>query len=121
MSVAIAPALGAAHATAAQVTLRFSRTSILRMRRGTTTLTFRCGLDRCSGTIALLRTSGRAVVRSRFTSDRTGHVRARLRLPRSLRPFGAHRVHLRLRVTASATAFRTHTVERAISLAAGAG
>jgi hypothetical protein len=100
-----------------RVALTLGSARTLRVRHGATTLPFRCGRVRCSGTVALLRSS-RTVLLARFRSDKTGHVRATLRLPRSLRPAGSHRVHLRLRVTASATGFRPCTVERAIALAA---
>jgi Bacterial Ig domain len=103
-----------------RVALTLGSTGTLRVRHGATTLAFRCGRTRCTGTVALLR-SGHTVVRARFNADKAGRVRATLRLPRSLRPSGSHRVHLRLRVTASAKGFRPHTVERAISLATAAG
>ena len=127
VTVSIAPAAASPAPTAAtagskaaaRVALTFARTSTLRVRHGATTLTFRCGDARCRGTIVLLQRA-HAVLRSRFTSDRTGHVHARLTLPHSLRPSGAARVRLQLRVTASAKGLRPHTVERTISLAAAA-
>jgi hypothetical protein len=122
--IAIAPASAVPAKTGtkalARVVLTLGSVKTLRVRHGATTLAFRCGRTRCSGTVALLR-SGHTVVHARFTADRTGHAHATLRLSRSLRPSGSHRVHLRLRVTATAKGFLPHTVERAIALAAATG